>query len=88
MTTPEINENCHYMQNDPPRCKIKREKFHFDILCCYGVVDPVLPGRRGCFAPPLRFFAHNSERKKDNSTKFGDFPENVQKFVKKLKFEY
>ena len=24
-------------------------------------------------APPLRFFAHNSEREEDNSTKFGDF---------------
>ena len=27
----------------------------------------------GCSAPPLRFFADNSEREKDNSTKFGDF---------------
>ena len=27
----------------------------------------------GCLAPPLRFFAHNSEREKDNSTKFSDF---------------
>ena len=35
------------------------------------------PGGDGCSAPPLRFFAHNSEREKDNSTKFGDFPENI-----------
>ena len=27
----------------------------------------------GYLAPPLRSFAHNSEREKDNSTKFGDF---------------
>ena len=33
MATPKINENCHYMQNDPHKCKIKLEKFHFDILC-------------------------------------------------------
>ena len=26
MATPEINENCHYVQNDPHRCKIKLEK--------------------------------------------------------------
>ena len=35
------------------------------------------PGGGGCSAPPLRFFAHNSEREKDNSTKFGDFPKNI-----------
>ena len=29
--------------------------------------------RGGCSAPPLRFSPHNSEREKDNSTKFGDF---------------
>ena len=38
MATPEINENCHYVQNDPHRFKIKPEKFHCDILCCYGVI--------------------------------------------------
>ena len=27
----------------------------------------------GGSAPPLKFFAHISEREKDNSTKFGDF---------------
>ena len=36
MVTPEINENCHYVQNDPHRYKIKLEKFHFDIFCCFG----------------------------------------------------
>ena len=30
-------------------------------------------GGGGWSAPPLRFFAHNSEREKDNSTKFGHF---------------
>ena len=23
MTIPKINENCHYVQNDPHKCKIK-----------------------------------------------------------------
>ena len=32
MAMPEINENCHCVENDPHRCKIKLEKFHFDIL--------------------------------------------------------
>ena len=32
MATPEINKNYHYVQNGPHRCKIKLEKFHFDIL--------------------------------------------------------
>ena len=44
MATPEINKNCHYVQNDPYRCKIKLKKFHFDILCCYGVIKVSLPG--------------------------------------------
>ena len=42
--SPETNENCHYVQNDPHRCKIKLEKFHFDILCCHGVIKESLPG--------------------------------------------
>ena len=44
MATPKINENCHYLQNDPHKCKIKREKFHFDILCRFGVIKESLPG--------------------------------------------
>ena len=31
--------------------------------------NPIQPG--GYLAPPLRSFAHNSEREKDNLTKFG-----------------
>ena len=42
---------------------------HFEWL----QFNPILPGGGGCLAPPLRFFAHDSEREKDNSTKFGDF---------------
>ena len=34
MATPEDNKNCHYMQHDPHKCKIKTEKF---ILICCGV---------------------------------------------------
>ena len=44
MATPEINENCHYVKDDPYRCKIKFEKFHFDILCCLEVIKESLPG--------------------------------------------
>ena len=46
MATPENNENCHHVQNDPHRCKIKLEKFHFDILLCYKVIKESLTGGR------------------------------------------
>ena len=46
MATPKINENCDYVQNDPHKCKIKLEKFHFDILCRFGVTKESLPGGR------------------------------------------
>ena len=45
MSTPKINENCHYVKNDPHKCKIKLEKFHFDILYRFGVIKESLPGR-------------------------------------------
>ena len=35
MATPEVNEKCHRVQNDPHRCKIELEKFHFVILWGY-----------------------------------------------------
>ena len=35
-------------------------------------VNLILPDG-GCSASPLRFFAHNSGREKDNSTKIGEF---------------
>ena len=44
MATLEINENCHYVQNDPHKCKIKLQKFHFDILCRFCVIKESLPG--------------------------------------------
>ena len=40
----EVGGNCHHVQNDPHRCKIKLEKFHFDILWCYGVTEESFPG--------------------------------------------
>ena len=43
MATPKINENCHYMQNNSHKCKIKLEKIHFDILCRFGVIKGNLP---------------------------------------------
>ena len=47
MATPEIYENCYYVQNDAHRCEIKLEKFHFDILCCFGVIKESLLGGGG-----------------------------------------
>ena len=47
MATSEINENFHCVQNDPHRCKIKLEKFHFDTLCCFGVIKESVPGAGG-----------------------------------------
>ena len=38
MATSKINKNCHYVQNDPHKCKIKLEKVHFDIWCRFGVI--------------------------------------------------
>ena len=52
MATPEINENCHYVQNDSHMCKIKLKKFHFDIFWCYGVIEESLSGGRIHPPPP------------------------------------
>ena len=54
MATPEINGNCHCVQNYPHRCKIKLEKFLFDILCCFGVIKESLPGGRNPPPPGAR----------------------------------
>ena len=52
MATPKINKKCHYVQNDPHKCKIKLEKLHFDILCCFGVIKESLPGGGNPPPPP------------------------------------
>ena len=52
MATPKINKNCHYVQNDPHKCKIKLAKFHFDILCHFGVIKESLPGGAESTPPP------------------------------------
>ena len=44
MPTPEINESCYYVQHDSHKCKIKPEKFPFDILCRFGVIKESLLG--------------------------------------------
>ena len=44
MATPEDNENCHYVQNDPHSCKINLARFHSDILWCYRVIKEVPQG--------------------------------------------
>ena len=52
MATPGIYENCYYVQNDSHRCEIKLENFHFDILCCFGVIKESLLGGGVKSAPP------------------------------------
>ena len=44
MPAPEINESCYYVQHDPHKCKIKPEKFPFDILCRFEVIKESLLG--------------------------------------------
>ena len=44
MPTPEISESCYYVQHDPHKCKIKPEKFPFNILCRFGVIKESLQG--------------------------------------------
>ena len=45
MAAPDDNESCHHVQNDPQWCKIKLEKFHFNVLWCYGVITESFPSR-------------------------------------------
>ena len=52
MATPKINDNCHCVQNDPHWRKIKLEKFHFDILCCFRVTKESLPEGSRIHPPP------------------------------------
>ena len=44
MATPKINENSHYVQNDPHKLKIKLEKFHFDIFSVLELLRKVSQG--------------------------------------------
>ena len=52
MATPETNEKCYYVQHNPHKCKIKLEKFHFDILCRFGVIKESLLGGAESAPPP------------------------------------
>ena len=52
MATPKTNENCHYVQNDSHKCKIKLAKFHLDVSCRFGVIKESLPGRAESAPPP------------------------------------
>ena len=61
MATTEINENCHYVQNDPHKCRIKLGKFHSDILYCFGVIkESLLRGAES--APPPGEIVLNSKK--------------------------
>ena len=44
MAAPEDDENCPHMQNEPQMCKIKLDKFQFNILWCCGVTRKVSRG--------------------------------------------
>ena len=60
MATPKINENFDYVQNNPHKCKIKLEKFHFDILCRFGVIkESFPPGEIGLSYVKFLFFDQN-----------------------------
>ena len=52
MPTPEINESCYYVKHDPHKCKIKPEKFPFDIFCRFGVIKESLLGGAESTPPP------------------------------------
>ena len=43
MATPKDNYNCRHVQYSPHRCKIKLEKFDFDILCFLEGVESFPP---------------------------------------------
>ena len=51
MATPKINENCHYVQNDPISVRLNLKNFNFDILCRFGVIKESFPGGRN-LPPP------------------------------------
>ena len=52
MATPKINENCYYVENNPHKCKIELEKFHFDMVCRFRVIKDSIPG--GGWIPQVR----------------------------------
>ena len=52
MPTPEICESCYYVQHNPHKCKIKPEKFPFNILCRFGVIKESLLGGAESAPPP------------------------------------
>ena len=52
MATPKINVNCHYVQNDPHKCKIKLEKFHLISCAVLELLRKVSQGGRNPPPPP------------------------------------
>ena len=70
MATPRINENCYYVENDPHTCKIKLEKFHFDILCRFGVIKESLPGGAESAPPPPGEIGLNQTKQKVSCSLF------------------
>ena len=52
MITPKINENFHYVQNDPHKFETELGRFHFGILCRFGVIKESLLGGGGAESTP------------------------------------
>ena len=50
MATPEVNENCRYVQNDPHWCKIKLKTFILISCAVLELLRKVSQG--GAFRPP------------------------------------
>ena len=62
MATTKINKHCHDVQNDPHKSKIKLEKFHFDIVCRFGVIKESLPWGRNPPPPPGEIGLKNNNK--------------------------
>ena len=69
------------MQNDPHKCKIKPEKFHFDILYCYGIIKENLSRRA---LPDEIGLKPTKSDKTNNLDAFGSFILSVKRKSSKL----
>ena len=83
MTTPKINKNCRYVQNDSHKCKIELKKFHFDILCRFGVIKEGLlgggiPGEIGLSGDFIFMCFGNKVKSKENQ--FLSFSRKIRHF--------
>ena len=52
MATPKTNENCHYVQNDPHKCKIKLKNLTVISCAVLELLRKVFQGGRNPPLPP------------------------------------